>query len=122
MRRLYAGNAIAAAVVLCLGVTFTASAHAILLDSKPLENAVLSAPDFPVELSFNSRIDPSRSKLNLESSENSNTPLSIETEPKQPSKITARVSGLKPGAYKLRWQVLAVDGHITRGVISFSVR
>jgi methionine-rich copper-binding protein CopC len=29
---------------------------------------------------------------------------------------------LKPGAYKLQWQVLAPDGHITRGVVPFSVK
>jgi methionine-rich copper-binding protein CopC len=26
-----------------------------------------------------------------------------------------------PGAYVLRWQVLAVDGHITRGDVPFTV-
>jgi methionine-rich copper-binding protein CopC len=26
-----------------------------------------------------------------------------------------------PGAYKLQWQVLASDGHISRGEISFTV-
>jgi len=30
--------------------------------------------------------------------------------------------GLVRGAYKLRWQVLAADGHITRGEISFEVK
>jgi methionine-rich copper-binding protein CopC len=28
---------------------------------------------------------------------------------------------LLPGEYRLRWQVLASDGHITRGEISFAV-
>jgi len=29
--------------------------------------------------------------------------------------------GLAAGAYRLRWQVLASDGHITRGEIPFTV-
>jgi methionine-rich copper-binding protein CopC len=29
---------------------------------------------------------------------------------------------LSPGAYSVRWQVLAVDGHITRGEVPFTVR
>jgi methionine-rich copper-binding protein CopC len=28
---------------------------------------------------------------------------------------------LAPGDYRLRWQVLAYDGHITRGEIPFTV-
>ena len=115
-------HTIAAAAALSLAIPFSASAHAILVDSTPRENAVVSEATFPVELSFNSRIDQSRSKVNLESWEHSTTPLSVEDDPKRPSKLLARVSGLKPGAYKLHWQVLAVDGHITRGVISFSVK
>ncbi len=27
----------------------------------------------------------------------------------------------KPGAYVVRWQVLAIDGHITRGDVPFTV-
>ncbi len=35
--------------------------------------------------------------------------------------LRATASGLRPGTYKLRWQVLAIDGHITRGDIPFRV-
>ncbi len=28
---------------------------------------------------------------------------------------------LRPGDYTVRWQVLAVDGHITRGDVPFTV-
>jgi hypothetical protein len=28
---------------------------------------------------------------------------------------------LTPGVYVLRWQVLAIDGHITRGDVPFTV-
>jgi len=27
-----------------------------------------------------------------------------------------------PGAWRLRWQVLALDGHITRGDVPFAIR
>jgi methionine-rich copper-binding protein CopC len=35
--------------------------------------------------------------------------------------LISRADDLKRGAYKLRWQVLAADGHITRGEIFFKV-
>jgi methionine-rich copper-binding protein CopC len=36
--------------------------------------------------------------------------------------LAALVSGLAPGQYRLRWQVLAIDGHLTRGDIPFTVK
>ena len=37
-----------------------------------------------------------------------------------PDLLTASVT-LTPGAYVMRWQVLAIDGHITRGDVVFTV-
>ena len=34
----------------------------------------------------------------------------------------ATAKSLKPGAYSIRWQVLAPDGHISRGEIPFTVK
>ena len=35
--------------------------------------------------------------------------------------LEAKASHLAAGRYTLRWQVLAIDGHITRGDIPFTV-
>jgi methionine-rich copper-binding protein CopC len=35
--------------------------------------------------------------------------------------LAAQVLGHAPGKYRIRWQVLALDGHITRGDIPFIV-
>jgi methionine-rich copper-binding protein CopC len=35
--------------------------------------------------------------------------------------LSAKLTGLVKGAYVLRWQVLATDGHITRGKVPFRV-
>ena len=37
-----------------------------------------------------------------------------------PDIVTSRVT-LTPGSYVVRWQVLAVDGHITRGDVPLTV-
>ena len=39
-----------------------------------------------------------------------------------PNTISAEARGLRRGVYRLRWQVLASDGHITRGEIPFTLR
>jgi methionine-rich copper-binding protein CopC len=38
-----------------------------------------------------------------------------------PDTLSAKANDLKAGEYQLRWQVLAADGHITRGGIPFTV-
>ncbi|MFL6429527.1 MAG: copper resistance protein CopC [Acidobacteriaceae bacterium] len=38
-----------------------------------------------------------------------------------PNLLTAKAPVLIAGAYKLEWQVMATDGHITRGTVEFRV-
>ena len=48
------------------------------------------------------------------------TPQSLHiVENSPPDKLVSEAKGLKAGAYVLLWQVLATDGHITRGRIAF---
>jgi len=36
--------------------------------------------------------------------------------------LSARGQGFAPGEYRLKWQVLSADGHITRGEHPFTVK
>jgi methionine-rich copper-binding protein CopC len=109
-------------VILILGVPSTASAHAILVSSNPNNGAVVAGPNLAVLLSFNSRIDRSRSRLTIDGPEGQGAVVSIEDSDQRPAILSARLSGLKAGTYTLHWQVLAADGHITRGIISFRIK
>ena len=100
--------------------TGPADAHAIVIQSTPAADAVVTGPDVTVELRFNSRIDHPRSRLTLYLPDGGGRPLS-QIPGTAPDVIDAKAVGLAPGAYRLRWQVLAIDGHITRGDISFRV-
>jgi hypothetical protein len=96
-------------------------AHAILLEATPGKNGSIAGPDFKVLLKFNSRIDGARSQVTLLQNEQTIRTLTIEKQ-STPEVLTAKAVGLKPGVYRLRWQVLASDGHITRGEYSFEVK
>lgn len=98
-----------------------ACAHAIVVSSSPALNAALPAGDMRAVLRFNSRIDPERSRLSLIRADGSAESLPLDKAAK-PDELVARLPGLAPGHYRLRWQVLAVDGHITRGDIPFTVK
>lgn len=97
-----------------------AAAHAIVISADPAVNAVVHAPSLPVVLRFNSRIDHERSRLTLLRADGSSQPLPLAPD-SRPDTLTTKLDGLAPGQYRLRWQVLAVDGHITRGDIPFAV-
>lgn len=112
-------SAIAMAMMLLLVVKL-ADAHAILKESWPVPNSTVTGPDVPLKLQFNVRIDAGRSKLQLVNPDNSIVDLIVEKQ-NAPDTLAANMTGLKTGDYKIRWQVLAPDGHITRGEIPFKV-
>ena len=101
-----------------------ARAHAIIVDSAPAVNATDAGPDVDVALRFNSRIDHERSRilLNRVGAPAGAQPVILSLLPEDsPEFLKAHVTGLAAGAYSLRWEVLSVDGHITRGDIPFKV-
>ena len=111
-----------AAFFLIAGATLLplpAAAHAIIVSSDPAVDAVVR-PSLPVMLRFNSRIDRERSRLTLLRPDGSSQPVALVADGR-PDTLAARLDDLAPGRYRLRWQVLAIDGHITRGDIPFAV-
>jgi copper resistance protein C len=108
------------AAIVLLFVTRAALAHAILLESSPAANSTVAGPDIPVKLRFNVRIDTSRSRLILIRPDASTQSLLI-SKGSSPDILASHAQGLNPGAYRIRWQALASDGHITRGEILFQV-
>jgi methionine-rich copper-binding protein CopC len=110
---------IAAAIALLL-VGHLVEGHAILKQTSPAAGSTVTGPDVPIMLKFNVRIDATRSKLQLMTPENKMLDLSVEKQA-SPDILTAKATGLRAGEYKIAWQVLAPDGHITRGLVPFKV-
>lgn len=96
-----------------------ARAHAILIASQPQPGATMRAGALAIRLSFNSRIDANRSRLTLTGPEGAETQSGVTAI--DAVTLTATMNAPSPGAWRLRWQVLAVDGHITRGDVEFRV-
>ncbi len=97
-----------------------AAAHAVLLESSPPLKGAVQGPDVPIKLRFNVRIDALRSRLTLIHPDGSAQTLEISKQAPADT-LSAAATGLTAGEYRLRWQVLASDGHITRGEIPFTV-
>jgi methionine-rich copper-binding protein CopC len=116
--RIFAGTA---AVAVSLAGSGFIEGHAILKESSPAANATVAGPDVTITLKYNVRVDSTRSKVQLSRPDQSVIELPLEKQA-SPDTLSTKATGLAPGAYKLQWQVLAPDGHITRGVVPFSVK
>ncbi len=99
----------------------TAWAHAILVSAQPAENSTIAGPDVAVLLKYNSRVDIEHSTLMLLTPAGKLAKVAIGSQP-VPGVLSARLTGLVKGAYELRWQVLAIDGHVTRGKVLFQIK
>ena len=109
-----------ALAALALATPALAHAHAILVASTPKLNGIVHGSQVHVDLRFNSRIDGSRCTLSLLAPGGEVQAVSLGGQ-SSPSELNAELKGLHAGAYMLRWQALASDGHITRGEIPFHV-
>ena len=107
-------------LVLMLPVARRAEAHAVLVESSPATNGRVQGPDAAIRLRFNVRIDIKRSRLMLVRPDGSTVPLEL-AKAESAQLLVSEVKGLVPGEYRLQWQVLASDGHLTRGEIPFAV-
>ena len=93
--------------------------HALLIESTPASNSNVAGPDIEIRMRFNSRIDEVRSRLTLVLPDHTTRRLEIHKQ--AADTLTSRATGLKPGVHSLQWQVLASDGHLTRGQVPFAV-
>jgi methionine-rich copper-binding protein CopC len=115
--KLVAALVIASALALCSN---SLRAHAILLQSSPAIHATVAGPEVTIELRFNVRVDVVRSRFSLVCPDTTVRPLVPEKQA-SPDEVSARAAGLVSGPYTIRWQVLAADGHISRGEVPFKV-
>jgi copper resistance protein C len=111
--------AAAAAVLAAMLAPQVASAHAILLRSTPALNGQIAPGHQTLHFEYNSRIDHKRSRLTLTGPDGAPKVLPV-TASSAANALDAEAD-LQPGSYTLRWQALALDGHITRGDVPFTV-
>lgn len=107
------------AAALLMGAV-SASAHAIITQAQPAAGSSVAGPKVSILLQYNSRIDGRRSHVALDFPDGARRALTLLPQPALDS-LSATVDNVPPGSYRLRWQVLSTDGHITRGEVPFQV-
>jgi methionine-rich copper-binding protein CopC len=114
-------SVVALTIALLFLLPHAAFAHAVLVKSSPAQGATVTAGEaVNVTLTYNSRIDASHSSLHLVGPDGKSQALVVDAHA-APNLLLAKAPVLTAGAYKLEWQVMATDGHITRGTVEFRV-
>jgi copper resistance protein C len=108
------------ALMLAGPATGPAAAHAVIVSATPTADQHVPAGKLAVRIEFNSRINMVRSRLRVTAPSGVKTDVPIDSAG-EPNIVAGTTGELAAGAYVLRWQVLAIDGHITRGDIPFTV-
>lgn len=101
----------------------SAFAHAKLQMSQPAASSELAGSPKEIRLQFNERLEPAFSKIELVDAKDGVLPLTKtgfdKTDPKA---LFATPPPLKPGQYRVRWSVMAHDGHKVKGEFAFRVK
>jgi copper resistance protein C len=104
----------------CLAGLPDALAHAIILESAPRHEESLPSPKRLV-LRFNSRLEKPLCSVQLVGPRRKTIAL-LRQDPDTPADTLAYLlPPLEPGAYQARWKVMAADGHVTEGIVLFTV-
>lgn len=107
------------AVVLSLGASSTYS-HAVVVHSSLQDHPVKPETPTSVVLRFSLRIQLSFTKMILVDAGGKDRSLEFSAG-SRPDEVEVKLPGLAAGPYVLRYKVLAIDGHLTEGVVRFRV-
>ncbi|HEY8450263.1 MAG TPA: copper resistance protein CopC [Bacillota bacterium] len=117
-------RAIAALVTVALGMASLAAivaAHAYVAESEPAEGAVVEPGLEVVRVAFTEPIETGLSRLRVIGPTGEEVSGQQEAISDRELRL-ALDQPLPAGEYRIAWEVLAKDGHVTEGTITFTVR
>ena len=117
-RRAFLG--LASGGMVWLAAVSPAPGHAIIMASVPAADETVATPPPYLVLRFNGRLEDKFSSVTLVGPKEA-TILLLRRETADPDTLIYRMPPLGPGRYQTKWRVLSTDGHITEGVLSFTV-
>ena len=113
---------LAAGLVLVFSLPF-AFAHAVLVKSSPAAGEVLPQDSLELHLTFTEALEPRFSTFKVEAVDGGDkAPVSVSFEERDKSVVLKLENKLRPGSYKLHWNVVSTDTHRSEGELAFSVK
>ncbi len=110
-------------LVLAVATAGTASAHAALRHAHPSAGEELAIAPVEISIEYSTGVDLAQAEMHLTDASGAEIALAkVEGEAAAGETLVRRISGtLIPGTYAVRWRVLSIDGHWTRGDYTFVV-
>ncbi len=110
--------------LLSLSLVSEGEGHALIMESSPKAEEVLTTSPSRLVIRFNSRIVHALSRVTLLGTDRGQISMHADAgdPPPDPDRLVIRLPPLTPGTYVVQWRVFSVDGHITRGSFSFAIR
>ena len=109
-------------ILILFFIPFAGYAHVHLDNSSPKDNETLSEPPTAIKLWFSGNVESAWSKIEVKDSHgnrvDSGDVISINNDLKT---LIVPLKNISSGQYKVRWNVVANDGHRIKGGLSFSV-
>ena len=114
--------ALVCAWALALALPGLVRAHTELIGSEPADGASLESGADRVRLSFNEPIEPEFYSLQVFTQDRARVDRrDARVPPDNVAALEASLPELPTGVYTVVWRVLSIDGHVVRGVFSFTV-
>ena len=121
MTRRTLSSLILAGALGCAGAR-AAHAHAFLDRASPAVGSTVHTPPTEVRIQFSEALEPAYSTAHVEDASGTSVGTGdAHIDQTERSVLIVPVGALKPGRYKVIWQVLSVDTHVTNGTFSFTV-
>ncbi len=117
--KLHGMKLIVGMLLLFLGMPSTTNAHANLERSHPLQDAVLQESPIEIRIQFTEGIDADLSQIIIEDEQGKNIIGTLSSA--KDRWLIYKIPRLDDGIYKVKWQVLSVDTHVTEGSYRFSI-
>ena len=106
----------------CMGVR-PAGAHGFLQRASPPVGGTVGGAPEEIRLWFNEPLEARFSRADVTTASGAKIESTfMRLDEADRRQLVIGVAPLKPGAYRVRWRVLSVDGHRTEGSFTFQVR
>lgn len=110
-------------VLASLALPLPVFAHAIMVKSQPVKDAVISESPKQVDVWFNDKVGSEHKALAvIDSKGNRMDNQDVTQELMDASHLYATLQPLVPGTYTVRYRVVSADTHIVTGKFQFSVK
>ena len=111
-------------VLLCLGAGGEALAHARLVAARPAENRTATPPPTELQLKFSEAIELKFAQVTVSGTDSKPVKTgAVALDPNDKTTLIVPIAApLADGSYLVTWQVVAADGHKTKGSYRFEAK